>query len=177
MEIVIETYNEKWPENFLKEKKKIEQVFGHALTDIFHIGSTAIPGLSAKPTIDMMPVVQDISIVDTFNDEMIGLGYTPLGENGIKGRRFYTKGVTQRTHHVHIYQSDDRQNIDRHLSFKEYLIAHPESAKAYEKIKIELAQQFSEDRAAYTEGKNEFIADLEKNAFEWYKKNFKPEKQ
>ena len=79
-EVRIVAYEPAWPERFREEASSIASVFGH-------IGSTSIPGMSAKPIIDIMPVVRDISKTEAFNEGMIECGYTPMGEYGIAGRR------------------------------------------------------------------------------------------
>lgn len=104
-------------------------IYGDLLLEIYHIGSTSVAGLKAKPVIDMMPIVSDINEVDKFDDQMQELGYELLGENGIVGRRFFRKcnmSSGKRTHHVHIFDTSSQDEINRHLAFKAYLIAHPE---------------------------------------------------
>src|SRR5512134_3140614 len=83
--IVVVPYNPDWPLQFRSEAAKIAAIFGPDLVSIHHIGSTSVPGLSAKPIIDVMPVMRDIAAVDLFNPAMIRLGYQPKGENGIPG--------------------------------------------------------------------------------------------
>lgn len=168
MEIVVETYNEKWPMLFQEEKDLLEVVFGNELLEIHHIGSTSVPGLSAKPTIDMMPIVHDIDVIDSFDNDMIALGYTPVREHGIEGRRFYKKGVSKRTHHIHIYQYDNKEQIDQHLAFRDYLRTHPEAANEYARLKIDLAKQFYNNRVLYTESKGDFVSQTVEKALEWY---------
>lgn len=110
--------------------EKLNQILKNEIIDIHHIGSTSVPGLSAKPIIDIMPVVKDINIVDKYNEEMQGIGYEPKGENGISGRRYFEKGGDNRTHHVHIYQVGSYE-IKRHLAFRDYLREHIEVKKVY----------------------------------------------
>lgn len=155
--IVVVPYNPDWPEQYRAEAVKIAAVFGPELVTIHHIGSTSVPGLSAKPIIDMMPVVCDITAVDLFNPAMIRLGYQPKGENGIPGRRYFVKGSdASRTHHVHIFALDNPE-VKRHLDFRDYLIAHPAEAQRYAALKAELAWQFPHDIHSYMAGKNGFI--------------------
>src|SRR3989338_9466562 len=99
-------YDPNWPELYRKESALLSDIFKDQLISIHHIGSTAVPGLCAKPIIDIMPVVKDISKIDAFNKEMAAIGYEAIGEYGIPNRRFFFKGgVNHRTHHVHVYQS------------------------------------------------------------------------
>ncbi len=95
-------YDLKWPLMFEEEADKIKAVFGDEIVAIHHIGSTSVPGLKAKPVIDIIPVVKAISVVHHYNRQMIEIGYEPMGEYGILGRRFFRKGKGKRSHHVHI---------------------------------------------------------------------------
>jgi len=98
---------------------------------------------------------------------MIDLGYEPRGENGISGRRYFTKNTEGiRTHHIHIYQVEHRE-IQRHLKFRDYLRAHPEDAQVYSQIKAELAEKYRDDPMNYTNGKNEFVEKIDKRANKW----------
>lgn len=104
---------------FKEEAAKLQTIFGNEIVDIHHIGSTSVPGLKAKPIIDIMPVVRDINTVDNYNIYMQEIGYEPKGENGIPKRRYFQKGGENRTHHVHIYQTGSYE-IKRHLAFRDY---------------------------------------------------------
>jgi GrpB-like predicted nucleotidyltransferase (UPF0157 family) len=119
--VEVSFYDEEWGLMFEEEKSKLYSIYGAELVDVHHIGSPSIKGLKAKPIIDIMPVVKDINIVETFNDQMREIGYDPKGENGIPGRRYFQKGGDKRTHHVYIYEQDDKQ-IERHIAFRNYSI-------------------------------------------------------
>ena len=115
---------------YKKEAKKLCEIFGTEIEKIYHIGSTSVDGLISKPVIDIMPVVKDIERVDEFNNAMINAGYEPKGENGLSDRRFFQKGGSKRTHHIHFYEIDNPA-IDRHLAFRNYLRSHPDAVKKY----------------------------------------------
>jgi GrpB-like predicted nucleotidyltransferase (UPF0157 family) len=169
--IIVVLYNPDWPVQFQAEAAKITAIFGQELLAIHHIGSTSVPDLSAKPIIDIMPVVRDIEQVDAFNPAMIELGYEPRGEYGIPGRRYFSKGDdASRTHHVHAFALDSPE-VDRHLDFRDYLIAHPETAKYYATLKAELARQFPNDIFGYMAGKDGFIKETLLKAQQWRVKN------
>ena len=155
-----------WPERFREEAASIASVFGGELLSIHHIGSTSIPGMSAKPIIDIMPVVRDISKVEISNERMIENGYTPMGEYGITGRRFFIKDPEVRTHHVHTYQTDNPE-VKWHLDFRDYLIAHEDDARQYAQLKATLAEQHRFDLEAYTQGKARFIKGVLAKAHAW----------
>ena len=152
---------------FKVEADKIAVILGQEAIAIHHIGSTAIPNIGAKPLIDILVEVHDIEKIDEFNEEMIKLNYQPKGEFGIPGRRFFIKGDdSTRTHHVHIFQTGDPE-IERHLRFRDYLMAHPEEAQAYSRLKEELARRFPEDIESYMEGKDGFIKEIDRKAKAW----------
>ncbi|ADL07127.1 GrpB family protein [Thermosediminibacter oceani] len=166
--VVVTDYNPMWPAMFEAEAAKIKEIFGDELIAIHHIGSTSVPEMKAKPIIDIMPLVRDINAVDKFNDKMIELGYEPMGEFGLPGRRYFRKGGDNRTHHVHIYQFDNKAEVERHLAFRDYLREHKDAAERYGKLKEELAKRFPDDIEAYMDGKDQFVKELEQKALKWY---------
>jgi len=167
MNVVVTEYNEDWKQKFSEEAQKIKDIFGDELIDIHHIGSTSVPGLKSKPIIDIMPVVKDIEKVDSFNDRMEGIGYECMGELGMKGRKYFRKGGDNRTHQVHVFQWDNKEDIDRHLAVRDYLRTHPDYANRYGDLKESLATRFPKDIEAYMDGKDAFVKELEKNALQW----------
>ncbi len=152
---------------FREESIRIKSILKNELTEIHHIGSTAIPAMSAKPVIDMLPVVKDIMRVDDYNESYIRHGYEPRGEYGLAGRRYFVRGNPESTHHVHVYQERDPA-IVRHIAFRNYMITHPSAAKAYSLLKENLAQQHADDRNAYIDGKAPFVQEHERLALEWW---------
>lgn len=166
-EITISKYDPSWGEKFRLESPKLAKIFGDQAVGIFHIGSTSVPGLAAKPIIDILVRVKDIQRVDDFNAAMIELGYEPKGEYGMPGRRYFKKGDEEHhTFHVHAFQVGNPE-IARHLNFCAYLRAHPQDAKRYAELKTELARQFPHDIEQYTNGKDAFIQDIDSKAEEW----------
>jgi GrpB-like predicted nucleotidyltransferase (UPF0157 family) len=149
-------YDPKWIDEFKKEASQIKPIFRDNFVAIHHIGSTSVPGLAAKPTIDILLEVKHIKQVDECNKQMELLGYEAWGEYNIPGRRFFVKGDTKRTHHVHTFESNS-QDIARHLYFRDYLKSHPKEAKEYANLKIKLAEQFAHNRRAYVQNKQEFV--------------------
>lgn len=169
--IRVVSYRPKWYELFQVEAVRIKAILGQQLIAIHHIGSTSVRGLSAKPIIDIMPLVRCIEAVDQYNDAFIALGYRPYGENGIPGRRFFVKGPNyKRTHHIHTYELHHPE-VARHLDFRDYLRAHPDFAHKYGQLKIKLAQQFPHDIDGYIRGKSPFINDVIKKARGWHRGN------
>lgn len=117
-------------------------MLGQRLTAIHHIGSTAVPGLAAKPVIDIMPVVRAVTEADECRADFEALGYEYLGEFGIPGRRYLRKGGDERTHQMHIFASDDVHAIARHLAVRDYLRAIPPARRLTARSKLELAARF-----------------------------------
>ncbi|MGN7385792.1 GrpB family protein [Sporosarcina sp. SAFN-015] len=162
-------FSEIWSVDFEKETAVLQKIFDAEVIEFHHIGSTSIHGLSAKPIIDIMPVVKDITQIDQYDGKMAAIGYEAKGENGIVGRRYFQKGGDERTHHVHFYEKGSSE-IHRHLAFRDFLREHPEKAKAYGDLKEKLAQQFPYDIESYIKGKEQLAAEIEREAMEWYEK-------
>lgn len=164
---IIVPWSEEWAHVFEKEAFLLKNIFQDHLIDIHHIGSTSIKTIGhAKPIIDILIVVHDLSSVDLLNPSMLELGYEAKGENGIAGRRFFQKGGDHRSHHVHVFQEGDQQ-INFHLDFKRYLLQHPEQAARYEQKKLELAAKYPDEHHRYQEGKQDLVSELAELATKW----------
>ena len=160
-------HDPRWHEMFQDEVASLRNILGDSAREVHHMGSTAIPGICAKPIIDVLVVVRDIAAIDGFDETMRARGYLPKGENGIPGRRYFVKGSEEtHTHHVHIYQAGN-PDIQRHLAFRDYLIAHPEEARGYGRLKEDLARRFATDGASYTRGKDVFVQAIDRKANRW----------
>lgn len=166
--VTVEEYSTDWKKQFDEEAILLQKIFGLEIQMIHHIGSTSVNGLSAKPIIDMMPVVRDITKIDSYNDAIIAIGYEPKGENGLPGRRYFQKGGDNRTHHVHIYEIGNPE-IERHLAFRDYLRLHSDIAKEYGDLKVGLAKLFPYDIEAYINGKEKLAKEIEQKAIHWFK--------
>jgi GrpB-like predicted nucleotidyltransferase (UPF0157 family) len=165
--IRVVSHDENWPALFADESAALATVFGGSATEIHHVGSTSIPGLPAKPIIDILVVVGDIEQVESLNPAMINLGYQPQGEYGIPGRRFFTKGGdVQRSHQVHVFQHDHPE-VSAMLDFRDYLRSHPEQAAEYGRLKERVAQLCADDIRAYNAGKDAFVKELIRQARIW----------
>ncbi|MFE4708224.1 GrpB family protein [Peribacillus simplex] len=164
--VEIVPYKKEWSKLFHDECQKLQEIFGHELIKLYHIGSTAIPTIHAKPVIDILAVVKDVECVANFNKEMEEIGYDARGENGIAGRRFFRKGGDDRTHHIHMFQKG-HDEIARHLAFRDYLLAHQEEAQKYSRMKQRLAAEFPDDIKGYVNGKNDFIKKSDERAKHW----------
>ena len=161
-------HNPAWHEQFEQEAASIRKAVHKPHLPIHHIGSTSIPGISAKPIIDMLVEVSDIRhVADQLNGGMIRLGYFPAGAFGVRGRKLFIKGDDKiRTHHVHVYQAGDPA-ISKFIDFRDYLIAHPDVAQAYDRLKQDLAQQYEDNVASYYKGKTAFLEKIALKATAW----------
>lgn len=146
------------------EEQLLKEMLKHDLVNCFHIGSTSVPGLKAKPIIDILLVVHNIAGLDHYSAQFETLGYEVMGEFGIIGRRYFRKGGDDRTHQIHAFQYDNVYEIERHLSFRNYLCQHPNIVQQYGDLKSELAIKFPNDIERYGDGKDEFVKQIEKQA-------------
>ncbi len=161
-------YNPQWRDAFAREKQQVWQALGDNVVAIHHIGSTAIPGIYAKPIIDLLVEVKEIAKIDQYNLSMEALGYEAMGEFGIPGRRYFRKNNAAgvRTHHVHAFEAGEPE-VAKHLAFRDYTIAHWEDAQQYSDLKRELARKYPYDIDSYMDGKHEFIQQMNAKAAEW----------
>jgi GrpB-like predicted nucleotidyltransferase (UPF0157 family) len=151
----ISQYTLEWRTLFLEEEARLKAHLGGYLLDIQHIGSTSIPGMPAKPILDIGVAVTNFEEAARSIPPMEQLGFAYKGENGIPRRHYFVKG-DPRTHHAHMFEieSDEWRNL---LLFRDYLIDNPKAARGYARLKEELAMKFANDREAYQAGKDNFI--------------------
>lgn len=155
-------YNPEWPLLAKKEIDKIKSVFPtDTILDIQHIGSTAIPGLSAKPILDIQIAISLFEGAKFIAVPLLQkLGYEYWACNPDPKRMFFVKGMPpygeKRTHHVHIFEQHSEHWCNK-LLFRDYLRSHPDVAKEYERLKIKLAQDHLYDREKYTDEKLDFV--------------------
>jgi len=155
--VTIVPYDPNWPRRFDKERSVLAAVFAGSDAVIEHVGSTAVPGLGAKPVIDILVGVPILLEVEDRIPALEAAGYEHVHEydEQLPDRRYFRKPrVVPRAFHVHCVVTGSDFWI-RHLAFRDHLRAHPESAAAYYKLKRELAMRVS--KAAYTEAKSPFI--------------------
>ena len=148
-------YTAEWRRLFEEEKARLQAAIGQYVLDVQHVGSTAIPGLIAKPIIDIGIAVRDFEEARVCIGPIGQLGYEYRGEQRIPRRHYFVKG-DPRTHHIHMNEIGSRDWEDQVL-FRDYLIRHPELAEEYAGLKKELARQYPTDREAYLDGKAAFI--------------------
>jgi GrpB-like predicted nucleotidyltransferase (UPF0157 family) len=163
--VTVVPYDPRWPHAFATASAEVAAALGANLLDIHHIGSTAIPGMHAKPVIDMLAVVAGMAAVAARDAQMRALGYEPMGEFGIAGRRYFRRdnSAGERTHQVHAFAKGS-PHVQRHLAFRDFMRAHPEPAKQYAALKRRLADAHPNDMEAYMDGKERFIKEMEAQA-------------
>lgn len=154
--LTVVDYDEMWPTLFENERTLLQMTLGKVISRIHHIGSTSVPGLSAKPVIDILIEVANLEELDSLNQAMEGVGYTVRGENGILNRRYFTKGGNQRSHHIHAFATGDAQII-KHLAFRDYLIKHNDVAIQYALMKKSAMLLCENDSHRYSIYKADFI--------------------
>jgi GrpB-like predicted nucleotidyltransferase (UPF0157 family) len=161
-EVIVRPHDRRWADMFNSESQLVLRALGDNALFAHHIGSTAIESIVAKPIIDMLIEVRELGAVDPQNPEMIRFGYEPMGEFGIPLRRYFRKNnpAGQRAFHVHAYPTGNEQ-VTRHLAFRDFLRSHPEWAIQYSRLKSTLAMQHPDSMAAYIEGKDAFIRQID----------------
>ena len=162
-------HDPEWKNAFAIEVLVINNALKGSDIELHHIGSTSIEGILAKPIIDLLGVVPDLTALDARDDAFRGIGYEVMGEYGICGRRYFRKvnGSGVRTHHLHVYEMSSA-HVERHLAFRDYLIAHPSKAAAYSDLKAKLTSAKNVTWDAYLDGKEPFILATEQEALDWY---------
>jgi GrpB-like predicted nucleotidyltransferase (UPF0157 family) len=162
--IVLVPHDPHWARAFEEARVAIMEACGDHVLDVLHVGSTAIPGLAAKPVIDLMALLRRHDDAFACVSAMAALGFEFRGEAGIGGRHFFRKRHP-RTHHVHMYRSDHPE-VGRHIRFRDYMRQHPEEGSAYEVLKRDLAARFGGDTRAYSAAKTEFCARIDQLALD-----------
>lgn len=144
------------------------RVVGDCLMTVHHIGSTSVPGMIAKPIIDLLPVVTDLAVFDARMDHILALGYEYYGEYGLPGRRFFAlHGNGTRLVHLHFFQQGSDQ-IDHNVAFRDYMRSHPDVAAAYGVEKRRARALHPYDSHAYTREKADFIVRTSVDAHAWF---------
>ena len=159
-------YNSQWPQFFGELSRAISTALGDLAVRIEHVGSTSVPGLAAKPIIDLDVVIASRQLLPATIQRLAGLGYKHKGDLGIAGREAFARegedvprdgtGRTWPAQHLYVCAQDNVE-LARHVAFRDYLRNNPAEAMAYEELKRRLAQQFTYDVDAYCEAKTDFI--------------------
>ncbi len=163
--VEIVDYDLRWPDSFERERRHLVACFPEgSVIRVEHVGSTAVLGLAAKPVVDILIGVRDLSIVRERVAPLLesqGYDYFWSPAHGDDVPPFYAFFIKRdehgaRTHHIHVVEMDFREHWDW-VVFRDYLRAHPDTAASYERLKRDLAQKYQRDRVGYTEAKSQFI--------------------
>jgi GrpB-like predicted nucleotidyltransferase (UPF0157 family)/ubiquinone/menaquinone biosynthesis C-methylase UbiE len=158
--IEVVPYNPAWPALFEEERRRIEAALGEWVQGgIEHVGSTSVPGLAAKPVIDIMVGVANLEEAQGAFADVASLGYLYAPYKSDFMHWFCKPSVDVRTHHLYLMEKGHPE-WQAHIAFRDYLRNHPETAQAYENLKLDLANRFRNDREAYTEAKTDFVAQV-----------------
>jgi len=164
-------YDLAWQARAESEIARLHESLPSLVVNVFHIGSTAIPHIHAKPIIDLLPVVRSVTELDDHVPAWQSLGYESWGEYGIAGRRYFTMADTAtgaRTVQLHCFQPESSQ-VERHVAFRDYLRAHPDQAAAYDVEKHRCRALHPLDSHAYSDAKAAWIGNILPQAIEWYR--------
>ena len=156
-----------WPSLADAEMRRIADALGEVAVRVDHVGSTAVPGLAAKPIIDLQLSVPAIDRVEIYREPLERLGYLFVPDPESPDFHLFAKPAERpRTHHLHVCEAGSNHEL-RHLALRDYLRSHADEAAAYAKLKREAAELFPQDRLAYVEAKERYVRDLEARALQW----------
>jgi len=159
--VIIVGYDPQWPILYEEEKRRILRAIGHKVLTIEHIGSTAVPGLGAKPIIDIMAGVHQAADAEECLPLLQSLGYNDVTLQPGNPEWYYCLGKgkghqEEHTYHLHLVKFMS-EHWEKHLLFRDFLRTHPEVAQQYYELKKELVAKHGANREAYTEAKTSFI--------------------
>ncbi len=175
--VILKKYNTEYPKWYEIEKEKLAKTFDDGtMVRINHIGSTAIPGLVSKPTIDILMELSFESNISQITDKLksmqwVLMNYTEKPAFKQTYNKGYTKyGFAEKVYHLHVRYADDWSE----LYFRDYLIEHPEAAREYAGLKMQLKEKFEHNRDAYTDAKEEFVSRYSEIAKVQYGQRYQP---
>ena len=157
-EVRLVPYDDAWPACFVRERAQLAAALGPLAGAIEHIGSTAVPGLPAKPVLDIAIQVTTFRDLPAIAKALASAGYESKGEYGLPGRQFFTRGDPV-THHVHVVEAGSPHWAEW-KGLRDHLRANAADREAYAAAKRDLAARFARDRASYTMGKNPIMQAL-----------------
>ena len=167
--VVLAEYDPAWPGAFARLRDRVAAALGELAVAVEHVGSTAVPGLPAKPIVDLDAVVPSAADVPAAIRRLAAVGYVHLGDLGIPGREAFDApppapgAAPWPAHHLYVCPAGGAE-LRRHLAFRDHLRAHPEDARAYAAVKREGARRFPGDRDAYQEFKGPVVHEILRRA-------------
>lgn len=161
-------YDSAWVDKFATEAKILHLIFADEALSIEHIGSTSVPGLAGKPTIDILVTVKDILITDQLNEQMKVAGYQALGEYVTEGARLYVReSENVRNCNIHVFQKD-HPHVKEMLQLRDYLRTHRDIVREYSELKFDLVKKYSNDYGQYRKFKDEWMNKLKDRVRDFY---------
>ena len=161
--IIVQPYDEAWKQDFISISNEIRDVLGELALRIEHVGSTSVPGLSAKPVIDIDVVIRDHSVLDEVISRLAKIGYQHEGNLGIAGREAFGYEGKEHLKEHHLYVCpEDSPELKRHIAFRDYLRSHPDAVQEYSRIKEEAASFYPYDIDQYIGHKSPVIEKIYK---------------
>lgn len=160
--VTVVEYDPAWPGAFLALARRAADAVGERVMAVEHVGSTSVPGLAAKPVVDLAVVVREADVPHAV-ERLAALGYAYQGERGIPGRHAFRSPPGEAKHHLYVCVPES-PGLRDHLRFRDYLRAHPETAREYADLKRRLALQHRDDRDAYQQAKSAFIEAVTRRA-------------
>ena len=155
--VIVADYDDAWPRFFDEIARPVREAFAGLAAGVEHVGSTSVPGLAAKPVIDIDVVVRSLEDVPTAIERLRALGYVYQGDKGITGRDAFMWPPSARPHHLYVVVAGNQPHTD-HIQFRDYLRRHSDVAGEYATLKKALAESHRDDPLAYTDAKSEFVA-------------------
>lgn len=161
--VVIVEYDPAWPVVFAELRERLAKTLGETALRIEHVGSTAVPGLAAKPIIDLDIIIQSDAALPEVISKLAAIGYVHEGDLGLAGRHAFSPPSDLPKHHPYVCATGNAE-LERHLAFRDHLRANPTAAELYGQLKRELAERFRHDREAYAVAKTAFVEDVLRRA-------------
>jgi GrpB-like predicted nucleotidyltransferase (UPF0157 family) len=165
-EVELHEYDASWPASYAAERERLSSLLPNVFIDLEHIGSTAVPGLRAKPIIDILAGVESIATAEAIAERICLSGYTTSAEfnETLADRKWFMRWQNgHRTHHLHVVVHDSKAWRER-LRFRNALRTRPDLAVQYAALKSRLAERHATDREAYTDAKAEFVRSVSEDA-------------
>ena len=161
----IEPYNSEWRKRFETEAEFLRPIFSDQAVSIEHVGSTAVPGLAGKPTIDILITVEKIEIADELSEKIEGIGYKALGDYINKGSRLFIKeSNSTRLVNLHVFEAE-HPHVKDMINLRNYFRSHPEVVQEYSDLKFDLVKKYPDDYGLYRKYKDEWMEKLKENIF------------
>ena len=157
--IVIVDYDPAWPLHFEQLRRTIAAALGDVALSVEHVGSTSVPGLAAKPIIDISVVVRDDADVSAAIERLATIGYAHQGNLGIEGREAFGSPPGPIAHHLYVCPQRS-PGLANHLAVRDHLRADPDAVREYGELKMRLAREFPHDIASYIAGKTDFLLQI-----------------